>query len=665
MNSNILTVAAVAAISFTCAQAATPTAQINQLRLDAAYTLPTSAIQRHTAPSMKAISQVATYTDEETSVVISEDFSLFAAGSIDQPDMTNIINDDQTIMRDYVHTYGWSAIEAFQAGGCCYLANGTNAVLATPVLDLTDDNGNFTITFSARTKTGTTNAYVFYGDIYGDPEGGYATINTTWKTFTLNASGGTKTTLIQFYGETEMFIDDIVIEQVAGSSEEPDMPISAPIAAAASDITATGFTANWNAVTTATAYFLNVFSYDSNNARQYFIQDKEVEGTSYTVEGLDEGTLYFYTVKATDGVDVSAESAQVCVKAPSTSVGSPVALPATEVSDAGFRANWEAADNAIFYSLSTISYYTMPISGTYTLEKEDFNGITEGTTSTPAYNQLQTLLDEYTKYPNWEAITSVMANGMIGLKNYYSISGQYSFLYTPVYAISSKAAGTAKVKISAMGVNCSSAAEIGVLVADATSGENSDWQRKTITNGTTSEYEFTFSTYNYDSFYFVITYADTNDPYGTNAILFIDDVTITREMNAGDIVARMYSADVAYGTSLYIETPGKRNGENLSYTVTAVTNGEEEYIYSDPSKEIFVGENGSVEINETDANVKVFGSVGTLNIETADAQEAEIYTIAGSLAGRFDLNHGSNTIDMKAGIYIVKIGGTAFKVIVR
>lgn len=87
---------------------------------------------------------------ETTTVVLSEDFSKFTAGSEDAPDMTNITTSDGEIMQDYINTYGWSGVNIYQAGGCCFLADGTEALLMTPSIDLSADNGNFEIQFSYR-----------------------------------------------------------------------------------------------------------------------------------------------------------------------------------------------------------------------------------------------------------------------------------------------------------------------------------------------------------------------------------------------------------------------------------------------------------------------------------------------------------------------------------
>ena len=303
-------------------------------------------------------------------------------------------------------------------------------------------------------------------------DGRKATATTTWKTGTIETDGGVENMAIQFYADADIFLDDIKVEQmgVVEPVEPVEPTLDAPSALAASDITSTGFVANWEVTSGATGYLLDVYYYE-NNEPQYLLKDEAVAATSYAVTGAQEGKVYYYTVRATDGTLVSEPSNEVLAKAASTSIGSVTALPATEVSDAGFRANWTAAENAAFYELTTLLLYTVPASGTFTHDNETFDRVTEGTESSPVYGAIQGALNDYTEYADWYAITPVMANGKIGLKNYYMIMGYYSMLYTPIYFVESNTASTVTISMDVKRVDCSAATEVGVCLVNAATEE--------------------------------------------------------------------------------------------------------------------------------------------------------------------------------------------------
>ena len=233
-------------------------------------------------------SAVAAQAAEDETVVLSENFDKFTAGSEEAPDMTNIVDSQGVIMQDYIQTYGWSGVNVFQAGGCCYLSDGKMALLATPVLDLSKNDGNFTVKVSFRAQSGSTNFYIAWGGVSEAIGRRYAVIDTRWGVVEVPCTGGLSQTMIQFYGDAPVFIDDVEITQL-DVEEEP--AIAAPVPTEATDITETGFTANWNEVVGATSYLLDVF-YFENNEQQYFLQDEEVTGISCPVTGLDASRLY-------------------------------------------------------------------------------------------------------------------------------------------------------------------------------------------------------------------------------------------------------------------------------------------------------------------------------------------------------------------------------------
>ncbi|WP_428566729.1 MAG: DUF1566 domain-containing protein [Solidesulfovibrio sp. DCME] len=92
--------------------------------------------------------------------------------------------------------------------------------------------------------------------------------------------------------------------------------IAAPVAAAATGVTPTSFTANWAAVGGATSYLLSV--YDAT-AKAYVSNIKNLDVgnvTTYAVTGLTPGHTYRYGVKAKDAYSTSNGSNVIEVKSP-------------------------------------------------------------------------------------------------------------------------------------------------------------------------------------------------------------------------------------------------------------------------------------------------------------------------------------------------------------
>ncbi|NJD23433.1 MAG: T9SS type A sorting domain-containing protein [Melioribacter sp.] len=124
---------------------------------------------------------------------------------------------------------------------------------------------------------------------------------------------------------------------------------AAPVASAATSVTATSFTANWASGGGAaeTAYYLDVSTSSSfasfvsgyNNLNVGLV-------TSFNVTGLTAGPTYYYRVRGFNGSGSSTHSNTITV------AGIPVATAATSITNAGFTANWNAVAGAVTYTLT-------------------------------------------------------------------------------------------------------------------------------------------------------------------------------------------------------------------------------------------------------------------------------------------------------------------------
>ncbi|MCX6167828.1 MAG: fibronectin type III domain-containing protein [Ignavibacteriales bacterium] len=163
---------------------------------------------------------------------------------------------------------------------------------------------------------------------------------------------------------------------------------AAPLASAATSITATSFTANWASGGGAaeTAYYLDVSTSSSfasfvsgyNNLNVGLV-------TSYSVTGLTAGPTYYYRVRGYNGFGSSPNSSTIDV------AGISVASAATSISNSGFTANWSAVAGASSYTLTNVvdgsSPYFLIVGTSYAV-----TGLTAGTMYTYSVQAVSTSL---------------------------------------------------------------------------------------------------------------------------------------------------------------------------------------------------------------------------------------------------------------------------------
>ncbi len=595
-------------------------------------------------------------------VVFSEDFSRFTSGSEDAPDMNTVITDgSNVVIPDYTNTGGWYGTDIYQAGGCCFLSTGNRSFIMTPFIDLSADNGNYNVEFSCRAQSGQAIVNIYSQTMYGYPERRFASCNETWQTITIPfyGSGGREST-IQIGADVPIFIDNIRITQ----KDNPE--ISRPAVMDATNVTETGFTANWIAVNKATSYLLDVF-YFSDNQPQYVLQDYNILDTKLTVKGLQPGRIYYYSVQATDGVHTSAESNIVAAINPVTDMEPPVATEATEVSKDGFRANWTSVENATQYELCVRSEYTIPQSGTFVLADEHFDDINVGTIENPIYIHNDYRFDQYTEYPDWIGLYCFLADGMIGLSSYYQ-TPEYnmSTIMTPYYKVSTANPGKIKINLSAMAVDCSPGTRLQVILYDVdpvTEYITANSVQYVEINEEMTSYELELGESNYYTIY--ISFMEPEGEQGVFDMVFVDDIKITQEMEAGTVLTRTYNHYITYNNGIYVETPDSPQEENFSYSVVSINNGVLFYYYSDWSNTIYVDTNTGIGNAVTADGTTITATAGQINISTAEACTMSVFDMSGRTVRQLGTVEGSTSFPIEPGAYIVKCGETVRKVLVR
>jgi len=141
--------------------------------------------------------------------------------------------------------------------------------------------------------------------------------------------------------------------------------LTAPIALIATDILTNGMTANWQAVSGATGYHLDVAEDAAFTVFVGAYNNLDVGNVlTRVIAGLVLDTVYYYRVRAYDALDESVSSNTI-TQSTHTPPDDVVATAATLLALTGFTANWNTTTGAVGYYLdvSTNAAFTSYITG--------------------------------------------------------------------------------------------------------------------------------------------------------------------------------------------------------------------------------------------------------------------------------------------------------------
>lgn len=501
-------------------------------------------------------------------VLVSEDFAKFTAGSEDDPDGTELSDwNDGTIDAKYTQQPGWRGGFVYQAGGCAYLDVDTEegtGWLITPTLNLSNYGGSFTIKFRARvasSKSSTTDEIYVQNCLLGEYSNSVTSTQTIegttkWKEYTLTFTDGNSKDDIQITAKSyPIFIDDITITQIDNGKP------GAPLAQAATNVSDTQFTANWQAVEGAEGYLLSVYTL-KNATEQYLFKDKEVSGTSYDVTGIEANIDYYYTVCSKRNGETSKTSNTITVI---RKLKTPVTLPATNVASYGFTANWQSVPQATAYAVYTILTHTAQADNEpFNLFKSDFSAVKVGTIDSPwDYSRLggiRVFLDDLAPRCDWIAFAPMAAQGMFGISNMFLDYNVPGTIYSPILDLSHDG-GKSTLRFNVLGRNVT---KLRICVLKDKADGKADELFKTECPVTTdlAEQVITLEKGEKD------TYVEISIAEGTGYVLF-DDLQLSQNLNKGESTELKYKYDETSDTSRRIDTPDYSAGDVYAYTVQA------------------------------------------------------------------------------------------------
>ncbi len=582
----------------------------------------------------------------EMKVILEEDFSKFPDGSEALP--TAVPTDQHgTISPDCTLSPDWMGYPIYSVGGAALLGidgNGETGLLISPILTNTY-GGTLTMKAKLLAESGTTDVVVVeYNDADFTDNISYSQTEVNaddWVTITMPLQAyGYGTYLCLYALAQKLIVDDIKVEAYRPYVETPKaMPFS--------DYTGTGFTAHWTEAEGATAYLLSVYSVGEGNTSLYVCEDKEVEGTSHALTGLDPETIYYYYVKGTNGTHASMASNVVMVEALLTPVfNEPVAA------EGGFDVTWNDVEDADFYDFWAYRHHAAETNEEVFVIHQDFAALkSTGTLENPEidgelYNYVPTL-------PGWILWGSAYIDGAVGLNGGASLNGMPCYLETPLFDLSDV---DGKITVEAdFCTNNPGEGDLMVYMFRQEGDElfNGGYQELSGVNG---EWQHARFTVDGGSWNCKLIFAPTG-----SGCVFIDNLKLSVELETGEHFLIPVLNAVTNEPKAFVPVTDTNAPYACKVRAIGSSNSGSGLIYSGFTSLKYFGNTTSIHSVKT-AKPVVSVSGNTLSVSTQQVQPISVYTLSGTLVAKATAASAHITLPAR-GVYIVSVGGKTMKVV--
>lgn len=647
-------------------------------------------------------------------LVIEEDFSLLTTGSYETPDLSTRLEMEwgdgkdyrypyTNFNRAYTHVTDWGAGNCFPAGGSLYFnckAQGDQAKVNTPMLNVASDGGIAVVEFKARSKGGTypgllvetaeTNNMAPSWRFYDDPI--LFSVDEEWQTYRAVFIDAGPTTIFQICGiaQGEVFVDDIKVYHM-----KPYAGI--PRVLAHTDYERDGFTANWASVPGAEYYLLSLWSVNPDATTTPILEDEIVRENSFRVL-KPEGDEFGYTVKSVNGDHISYESKTQNVY----DIVAPNLLQPEIRGNQDFTGKWEELDLAAGYSYWVYNERTAKTTGEFVVTNEDFTGVaqpdgtkTEFTIENPSDLTLSEWYPTELRQRGWKGKRYAPYKDFICLDGWWYYMGQGDAAFISPEMDFSKDGG--KFTLSAR--------LAGRKVENPAYDPADPTQPKTVTsqacvalfnwNDSIGDYEQVELVYlpadnpvraYWRNFSFNLTKGSKRSVVGIFAIrcvdnLYIDDLRITQNYNAGEFLIEpfymhpwTYSQVADEATAQPIAIPDYATDGKIYHKVSAARAKVAQNPYTGDMEIERLAESKfsplTYVMNTTPAaletlptlQARAFANDGTLTVHNPAELPVDLYSIDGRHLRTLG-TAPSLTTPILPGAYIVTIGPRAFKVI--
>lgn len=572
-------------------------------------------------------------------VLAEADFSTLTEGSEESPQLFKFSS-------DFKGFTGWSIVtnKTGQAGGSLYIGDG-GSLKKSSVSGVTTTGGAIKVT--AEVKLNNASAGIV------QLKWGYSSTqqiiveSSDWETVeffvqpTSSLSYSNSITL-----EPVWLADGIFVKSIK-AAQSPDF-LAAPVVNQPSNADGTSFTATWKAVTGATKYFIDVYSYNAAGDKVMFIENQECTTTSCKVEGLDPATTYYFVVRAANESGVSNNSEEIEVVKYISSLDAPVVSLASCDADGNFTATWNAVADADSYSVTVFKEETLTEAAEANVLTEDFNAF-----ATDDYIYAHHL--EVLNQPGWDGYAMACMPGAIGIDPF---SGD-GYIITPAVNLSDDN-GNITISITMAGrvgtsFNTGNVAKFSTIDAD---------------DNESTPVEVTINEVGFADYTVKLTGGTTATKIkiSSDKKIFIDNFEVKQLKPAGFVNSTTYAQALTEATSY---TGNVEFAQNTQYKLVVVANGrtvsagEISGIASAASEPVAILVTSGIEnVADSASDVAIAkAGRGAITVTTPVAVTVEIYDISGRLVAAQPVAEGTSSISVNAsGLVIVKAGSTVAKI---
>lgn len=423
--------------------------------------VPASRIVKHEAPRKESADEAVPACVKVESM-ISEDFHLWEKGTNQIPDSERIVDDE-----NFLHTMmsvpdqDWILFDVYQAGQAAYLGfdevgDDGPGYISTPVVDVTGDNVAYRLRVTAMNVNPDAQEQNLQNFFLDEEQSIFAgasaqpLLYNEWSTVEWIGKTDCKKLRAMVMGwRGKVLINNIEFDKLI-------YPLASPKVTDVEMKDIDQVKVTWNAVEGATSYVVEVTK-DGESMGISTVGDVTETVVTTTVE---PEVTYLVKVTAYNGEDCSYPGFKGTELQPQ-SVGSTVALEATDVTENGFTANWEAAQSAAQYLVYPTVNHTATADGeTFFLLQDYFANVPE---ANDAYNPALICpmlgmggdLNRYMGCYGWSSDFCIFMRLMpempaLVLTNMYAMYGLPGYIMSPSYDLS---VGGGKVKISGMGMS--------------------------------------------------------------------------------------------------------------------------------------------------------------------------------------------------------------------